>query len=171
MNMSSLAKQTKKGLRTVMKETMSDVDIELKAILYDISKGQQQMRDGIIASIERVRRKLLVLDKKSEIYFKEVEKDLSKLRCLENVEITLKAENRSLRDKLLLLNKQLLDLTGEETFDCIPLASTSESENSKTDCYSQELMYMYDASSQACTPKDESFSQALMDVHFQKQGI
>lgn len=105
MNMSSLAKQTKKDLRTVMKETMSDVDIELKAILYDISKGQQQMRDGIIASIERVRRKMLVLDKKSEIYFKEVEKDLSKLRCLENVEITLKAENRSLRDKLLLLNK------------------------------------------------------------------
>jgi hypothetical protein len=98
-----------------MMDTLND-DTELKAIL---------MRDGVMASIEKVRRKLFVLDKRSEIYFKRH----SKLRCLENVEIALEAENRSLRDKLSLHNKKLLDLTGEDALDCI----TSESENYKND--------------------------------------
>ena len=109
----NMASPKKKDLQGVVQQLISDVDVELKAALYDISKGQHEMATK---TIERVRRKLTVLEKKSEYFCKDFSKDKARLQLLESVELSLKAENKKLKEKLSNLRKEMQDLTNEDAF-------------------------------------------------------
>ena len=104
-----MASPKKKEPQGVVQQLISDVDVELKAALYDISKGQHEMATK---TIERVRRKLTVLEKKSEYFCKDFSKDKARLQLLESVELSLKAENKKLSN----LRKEMQDLTNEDAF-------------------------------------------------------
>lgn len=61
-----------KDLQSFLQETIPEIDVELKAACYDITIGQKK---NALSIIEKVRRKLMLLQKKSEMFHKEITKE------------------------------------------------------------------------------------------------
>ena len=82
-------------------DSLKDIDIELKAACYDISN---QQTNAALQTVERVRRKLKVIEGKSHFYFKNAQQEKresnQKIHSLQSREKYLLNENRMLRNRM-----------------------------------------------------------------------
>lgn len=113
----------KAKLPYLLKESLTEVDIELKAACYNVSKGNKENATIII---ERVRRKLMVLEKKTEIALKDVKKEEENERkSRDKVEANLREQIKELWKKNSALSAEIKEL---KEFYVLPTSSLQEDE-------------------------------------------
>jgi FtsZ-binding cell division protein ZapB len=129
--MASTPKKVKTDdINQVVKTAISDMDTDLKAVCYDLSKN---MSKPAIATIERVRRKLQALDGRTKCLTQVIHTDIQitnsthqqDMNTLKAENFKLKAENKSLKEKVKTLAGRLQEY--EDVFDVsLPLDESLE---------------------------------------------
>lgn len=107
-----MASNITKDLQSFLQEIISEIDVELKAACYDITIGQMK---NALSIIEKVRRKLMVLQKKSEIYHKEITKEKVEMKRYQDMVASLRKEKKKLQEELSTVSKELQDLQDFES--------------------------------------------------------
>lgn len=101
-----------KDFATFVQEQINEIDIELKAVCYDITTGNK----NAISSVERVRRKMKIIQKRADVYKKDLNSNKAEMKRLVKSEENLKKENATLKEELGKVKQDLKDLQDFESF-------------------------------------------------------